>query len=109
MFRRPLLTQAIRLSLTSAVAISAAFSATAAAQQANSAEQVERVQITGSRIFREGAISQAPVTAISGKDLMETGALNIGEALNELPALASTFSMANSGNYIGTAGLNLLD
>jgi outer membrane receptor protein involved in Fe transport len=109
MFRRPLLTQAIRLSLTSAVAISAAFSTTAAAQQANSAEQVERVQITGSRIFREGAISQAPVTAISGKDLMETGALNIGEALNELPALASTFSMANSGNYIGTAGLNLLD
>lgn len=109
MFRRPLLTQAIRLSLTSAVAISAAFSTTAAAQQANNAEQVERVQITGSRIFREGTISQAPVTAISGKDLMETGALNIGEALNELPALASTFSMANSGNYIGTAGLNLLD
>lgn len=109
MFRRPLLTQAIRLSLTSAVALTSVFSATATAQQTNSAEQVERVQVTGSRIFREGAISQAPVTAISGKDLMETGALNIGEALNELPALASTYSMANSGNYIGTAGLNLLD
>ncbi len=109
MFRRPLLTQAIRLSLTSAVALTTVFSATATAQQAKSVEQVERVQVTGSRIFREGAISQAPVTAISGKDLMETGALNIGEALNELPALASTYSLANSGNYIGTAGLNLLD
>lgn len=109
MFRRPLLTQAIQLSLSSAIAVSAVISTNAMAETNNSAEAVERVQVTGSRIFREGAISQAPVTAISGKELMETGAMNIGEALNELPALASTFSLANSGNSIGTAGLSLLD
>ena len=107
MFRSPLLTQAIRLSLYSAAAAGALLSTAATAQQTVAA--VERVQVTGSRIMREGAIAPSPVTSISGAELMQTGALNIGEALNELPALASTYSMANSGNYIGTAGLNLLD
>ena len=109
MFRHPLLTQAIRLSLTAAATSAALLSTAAIAQQTTAAEPVERVQVTGSRIMREGAIAPSPVTSISGTELMETGALNIGEVLNELPALASTYSMANSGNYIGTAGLNLLD
>ena len=109
MFRHPLLTQAIKLSLTAAATSAALLSTAAIAQQTTAAEPVERVQVTGSRIMREGAIAPSPVTSISGTELMETGALNIGEVLNELPALASTYSMANSGNYIGTAGLNLLD
>ena len=106
MFRRPVLeqklNQAIRLSLYSAAAAASTLLSTAVfAQQTEAA--VERVQVTGSRIMREGAISPSPVTSISGAELVETGALNIGEALNELPALASTYSLANSGNSIGTA------
>ncbi|MDP4530253.1 TonB-dependent receptor [Alkalimonas delamerensis] len=69
----------------------------------------ERIQVTGSRILREGAIAPSPVTVISGQELVETGAMNIGEVLNALPSLAATFSLANSGRSIGTAGLNLLD
>ena len=111
MFRRPVLeqklNQAIRLSLYSAAAASTLLSTAAVAQQTEAA--VERVQVTGSRIMREGAISPSPVTSISGAELLETGALNIGEALNELPALASTYSLANSGSSIGAAGLSLLD
>ncbi|ASP49618.1 TonB-dependent receptor domain-containing protein [Cognaticolwellia beringensis] len=71
--------------------------------------EVERISVTGSRILREGAIAPSPVTVISGADLLNTGAINIGEALNELPALANTYSLANSGRFIGTAGLNILD
>ncbi|WP_417345483.1 TonB-dependent receptor [Ferrimonas sp.] len=70
---------------------------------------VERIEVTGSRISREGAITPTPVTVITGETLTNTGAVNIAEALNELPALASTFSMASSGSYIGTAGLSVLD
>ncbi len=109
MFRRPLLNQAIRLSLTAAATTAALVSPAVFAQQTSADAPVERVQVTGSRIMREGAVAPSPVTSISGTELMETGAMNIGEVLNELPALASTFSMANSGNGIGTAGLNLLD
>ncbi|MBU2279180.1 MAG: Plug domain-containing protein, partial [Gammaproteobacteria bacterium] len=111
MFRRSVLNQklnqAIRLSLYSAATASALLSTSVIAQQTEAS--VERVQITGSRIMRQGAIAPSPVTSISGAELLDTGALNIGEALNELPALASTYSLANSGNSIGTAGLSLLD
>ncbi|BDY05871.1 TonB-dependent receptor [Ferrimonas sp. YFM] len=70
---------------------------------------VERIEVTGSRIVREGAIAPTPVTVITGEELMSTGVTNIGEALNQLPALGNTYSLANSGRFIGTAGLNLLD
>ncbi|MFT5162534.1 MAG: iron complex outermembrane receptor protein [Alteromonadaceae bacterium] len=74
-----------------------------------SEEKIERVAVTGSRILREGAEAPSPVTIISGEDLLASGAISIGEALNDLPALANTFSLANAGADIGTAGLNLLD
>lgn len=81
----------------------------AVGQEATAESDVEKIRITGSRILREGAIAPSPVTVISGEDLLRSGAINIGEALNDLPSLANTFSLANSGGTIGTAGLNLLD
>ena len=88
-----------------------AFSTLAVAQEApaDGKEELERIEVTGSRILREGAIAPSPVTVISGEDLINTGAMNIGEVLNKLPALATTFSLANSGRFIGTAGVSLLD
>ncbi|MFT7279519.1 MAG: iron complex outermembrane receptor protein [Pseudoalteromonas distincta] len=71
--------------------------------------KIERVEVTGSKISRVGAIAPAPVTVITGEQLLNTGAVNIGEALNKLPALGNTYSLANSGRFIGTAGLNILD
>lgn len=93
-------------------AISCILAATAlnvSAQGADEEGRIERVSVTGSRILREGAEAPSPVTIISGEDLLATGAISIGEALNDLPALANTFSLANAGNSIGTAGLNILD
>ena len=72
-------------------------------------KKMERVEVTGSKISRVGAIAPAPVTVITGEQLLNTGAVNIGEALNKLPALGNTYSLANSGRFIGTAGLNILD
>jgi len=72
-------------------------------------KKLERIEVTGSKISRVGAIAPAPVTVISGEELINTGAVNIGEALNKLPALGNTYSLANSGRFIGTAGLNILD
>ena len=79
------------------------------AQEKTDEKAIEKIEVTGSRIFREGAIAPSPVTVISGESLLKTGAISIGEALNDLPSLANTFSMANSGQFIGTAGLSLLD
>ncbi|BCV36193.1 TonB-dependent receptor [Shewanella chilikensis] len=105
------LAKAVRFALIGGVATAAysapALSAEQEQQTANSA--VERISITGSRIIREGAVAPTPVTVISGEELLSTGVTNIGEALNQLPALGNTYSLANSGRYIGTAGANLLD
>lgn len=78
-------------------------------EQVSSEDRTERIQVTGSRILREGAVAPAPVTVISGDELIESGAMNIGEVLSRLPAMANTYTLANSGRFIGSAGASLLD
>ncbi|MCG9757446.1 TonB-dependent receptor [Shewanella insulae] len=101
-----ILAKAVRFALISGAATAAL---SASAVYAADEDSVERIQVTGSRIIREGAVAPTPVTVISGEELLATGATNIGEALNQLPALGNTYSLANSGRSIGTAGLNVLD
>ncbi len=67
------------------------------------------VIVTGSRLARPNLDSPTPVTSVSAELLTSTGNLNLGDSLNQLPALRSTYSQANSTRFIGTAGLNLLD
>ena len=43
------------------------------------------------------------------QELTNQGQVSVGDALNDLPALRSTFSQQNSGRFIGTAGQNFLD
>lgn len=67
------------------------------------------ITVTGSRIRRPNLESNVPVTSLSAADLTEQGDVNVGDALNDLPAIRSTYSQANSTRFIGTTGLNLLD
>ncbi|GGI84556.1 TonB-dependent receptor domain-containing protein [Shewanella gelidii] len=101
------LASSIKLALVGGAVASAMTMPAAIAEEAK--QEVERIQVTGSRIIREGSIAPTPVTVITGDELLSTGVANIGEALNQLPALGSTYSLANSGRFIGTAGLNILD
>ena len=67
------------------------------------------VVVTGTRINRPTLSSIVPVTSITSDELLSTGNLVIGDALNDLPQLRSTFSQSNSTRFIGTTGLNELD
>jgi outer membrane receptor protein involved in Fe transport len=67
------------------------------------------VVITGSRIRSPNVVSDIPITSISGDTVLKSGQANVGEALNNLPQLRSTFAQSNPGLGIGIAGLNLLD
>jgi outer membrane receptor protein involved in Fe transport len=67
------------------------------------------IVVTGSRIARPTLNSPIPVTTLTQADLTRTGAVVIGDVLNDLPSLRSTYSQANSTQFIGTAGINLLD
>ncbi len=70
---------------------------------------VDAIVVTGSRIARPDLASAIPVQSILAEQITSTGDLSLGDAINELPSLRSTFSQANSTRFIGTAGLNLLD
>ena len=83
MKRHNLLSTSIKCALITA----AATASNSVLAQDEQATKIERVEVTGSRILREGAIAPAPVTVISGEQLINTGAVNIGEALNNLPCI----------------------
>ena len=77
---------------------------------ANASEGNEgNIVVTGSRIRRPNLESNVPVTSISGEQFFQQGDTNIGDTLNDLPQLRSTFAQQNPGLGIGIAGLNLLD
>lgn len=67
------------------------------------------IVITGSRIRLPNAASSLPITSVSGEQFIQQGRNSIGDALNDLPQLSSTFSQQNPGAGVGIAGLNLLD
>ncbi|MCP9222472.1 TonB-dependent receptor [Erythrobacter sp. LQ02-29] len=68
------------------------------------------IVVTGSRIVRPvGVESPVPVTSVEAGELLDSGSISLGDALNDLPSLRSTFSTSNSQRFIGTTGLNILD
>ncbi|MCA3080429.1 MAG: TonB-dependent receptor plug domain-containing protein, partial [Rhodocyclaceae bacterium] len=84
----------------------------AAAQNAPAtpeAKAVETIVVTGSRIRRPNLESTIPITTIAGEQFFNRSGDSVGDALNELPQLRSTFAQQNPGLGIGIAGLNLLD
>ena len=76
---------------------------------ASDAPSSGEIIVTGTNIRVPTLTSPVPVTSISASNLLATGNLSIGDALNNLPALRGTFSQANSTQFIGTSGVNFLD
>jgi outer membrane receptor protein involved in Fe transport len=88
----------------------AATTTVALAQEPPATDQtLEEVVVTGSRIIRPNLESPVPVTTVAADEIFETGSTSVGDLLNDLPALRSTFSQSNSTRFLGTTGLNLLD
>ncbi|WP_445362808.1 TonB-dependent receptor plug domain-containing protein [Microbulbifer sp. ANSA003] len=107
--------QKFKLNFLSAAIIFAVGGAPAFAQEnkidtdISESEALEEVVVTGSRIKKMNLETASPITSVSIEDIKNSGAISLGDFLNELPALRSTFSNSNAGRYIGTSGLSLLD
>ncbi|KRG50839.1 TonB-dependent receptor [Stenotrophomonas maltophilia] len=70
---------------------------------------LDKVNVTGSRIARTGFTTSSPVLALTAEEIRQTGAVTIGEVLSSLPQMSPTFTLGNSTRAIGTAGLGLID
>lgn len=82
---------------------------TAGASAQREEPAAQDIVVTGSRIASPNLTSVVPVTSVRGEEFFQTGQISIGDQLNQLPQLASTFNQSNSTRFLGTAGLNLLD
>jgi outer membrane receptor protein involved in Fe transport len=112
--------KSIRFLAATALATSTVFSVTAAwaqgtapaasaANESDEEKDSKPIVVTGSRIARPTLDSDVPLTSVTVDELTESGNVSLGDALNNLPSLRSTFSAGNSTRFIGTAGLNVLD
>src|SRR5437867_3998949 len=69
------------------------------AQTADDSDQGKAIVVTGSRIRRPNLDSPVPVTTLQGEEFFQTGSTSVGDVLNELPSLTSTFSQSNSTRF----------
>lgn len=67
------------------------------------------IVVTGSRIARPNGSSVAPITTSSYAELTDNGKVSVGDVLNDLPSLRTSFGQATNTSSLGTTGLNLLD
>jgi outer membrane receptor protein involved in Fe transport len=74
---------------------------------AATAEQLERVEITGSRIIRRETESESPISVISAEDIRLDGITNTVNIVNSLPQVAPDQDSSQSNGATGTATINL--
>ncbi|MBU6167046.1 MAG: TonB-dependent receptor [Alphaproteobacteria bacterium] len=82
---------------------------TAAADGAAEEAAAEMMIVTGSRIARQNIDATVPITSLSAAELLQNGQVNVGDRIALLPQFRPTFTSQNSGRFIGTAGLSILD
>jgi iron complex outermembrane recepter protein len=88
--RRTLLSSAVGLVIGSAAHAQVQVDASAGAQP-------EEIFVTGSRISRQGFDAPTPVTAIDNDYLLDLGFVNVGAAVQQLPANKATLTPETNG------------
>jgi iron complex outermembrane receptor protein len=100
MFKTSKLTQAICLGFGGSVLISSAAFAQQAPAASGPVQQLEKVEITGSRIKRVDAESSQPIFTLRREDMQAQGLTSVGDVIQNITsngsALNSTFN--NGGN-----------
>lgn len=78
--------------------------------QAEGAEILDRVVVTGSRIARDpNLVSPAPVQSIDSEDIQLSGELNVIDIVNDLPALLGSSNATANLASPGAAGAGILN
>jgi iron complex outermembrane receptor protein len=100
MYNNSKVAKSIRLALMIGAASTAAIATSAFSAEEAGAEEVERIEVTGSRIKRTDLESASPITVFSAEDLASTGAVTLEEFIQNIPAItgAAEGSSTNNGS-----------
>lgn len=109
MKNRNLLAESVRRALWLGVAGTSMLGATAFAQETKEPKTLEAVNVTGSRIPRTETENASPIYTVSKEAIDKTGALTIGDFLQEIPSIsgAATNPAVNNGGGTGAATVSL--
>ncbi|BBN81903.1 TonB-dependent receptor [Pseudoalteromonas sp. A25] len=99
----------ITLGVKAALLATSFYTVQAQSAEEQAEESIERVQVTGSRIKRIGALSPTPITVITGADMTNAGFTNVADLLHKLPSSTVGLSPEASNGTIWSAGLNQTD
>lgn len=106
MFTNSKLAKSVKLACLFGAASTTAIATNVAAQE-EGANDVEKIQVTGSRIKRQNLTSVTPVVEISDFEFDISGNLNIEQKLAELPSTLPAFGPSSNNPGDGTATVNL--
>ncbi|MEW6993076.1 TonB-dependent receptor [Colwelliaceae bacterium MEBiC 14330] len=106
MYNNSKVAKAIRLAMMFGAGAAAAISApTFAAEEG--AEEVEKIQVTGSRIKRADMETSSPIQVTSAEDIKVSGFTRIEDMLNTLPQIEASSTAFESNGATGRGGLDL--
>lgn len=94
--------------MTPTIAVAQTVPGKVSATATDAGKEDDEILVTGSRIRRIAADSPSPVATVDADQIRATGATQIGDVINQLPALAITQTNQTS-NLAGNAGINALD
>ena len=98
------ITKAISLAL-----LTGAVSIPAMAFEEDTKSEVERIEVTGSRIARSELSQPTPIIVLEAKDIAKFGTPDLGSILSELPAIGSTDTLIGNNNSNEAAGTSSAD
>jgi len=108
MYNNSKVAKAIRLAMMFGAAATASVSTSAfSAEEVQAAdEEIEKIEVTGSRIQRTDMETSVPITVIGRSDILEMGALNVADVLNSSPVAIAGSDQSNTSFTNASVGLN---
>lgn len=103
MFKTKELAKAVRFALLGGAVATAMTSLPILAAEG---EEVERIEVTGSRLKRTDMETPVPVTVITRDQISKMGAVNVADVLNTSPVAIATSNQTTSTFSTTTVGLN---
>lgn len=106
MFKNSQIAKSVRLAMLVCAGTATATSLPAFSAEEKVVEEVERIEVTGSRIQRTDMETSVPITTIGRSDILEMGALNVADVLNSSPIAIAGSDQSNTAFTNSSVGLN---
>ena len=106
MYSNSKIAKAVRLAMVFGAGTAAAISAPTFAVE-EGAEEVERIEVTGSRIKRADMETSSPIQVTSAEDIEVSGFTRIEDMLNTLPQIEASSTAFQSNGASGAAGVDM--